>query len=261
MSKTSSFFRTWVAHAHKHINPFGEQNSNLELLQNRQFIDLMERAPCVVFIINHASSRYEFFSKNVREVMGYTSEEMIAGGVPFGMSLCHESQREILAGQVIPRLFHFFKEFSERKELKKVKAAYNFKYYRKDGQVRWTLHQMSVIEMDENGGPLLSMVFMTDVTTLKKDDKIDFTVSKLSDEGYYEPFFTTNFPDGSRAELTPREWEIVTLINAGKTSAEIADGLHLSVHTVKTHRKNILEKFEANNTAHLLDIFRRKGLV
>ncbi len=35
----------------------------------------------------------------------------------------------------------------------------------------------------------------------------------------------------------------------------------MSIHTIKTHRKNILEKFEASNTAHLLTIFRRKGFL
>ena len=39
-----------------------------------------------------------------------------------------------------------------------------------------------------------------------------------------------------------REFEIIKLIESGLSSEEIADKLFLSVHTVNTHRRNILEK-------------------
>jgi len=261
MTKNNAFFKTWVSNAHRYINPLAESESRLDLLKNQQFIDLMERAPCVVFIINHATSRYEFFSKNVKAEMGYTAEEMLEGGVALGMSVIDESHHEPMGKYIIPNMFTYFSDFAERKELKKVKVAYNFKFRRKDGQVRWTLHQMSVIETDESGGPLLSMVFMSDVTALKKDDRLDFSISKLNDEGFYDPIFTTSYPDDQPSTLTLREWDIVSLINSGKTSAEMAEKLFLSEHTVKNHRKNILRKFEASNTAHLLDICRRKGIL
>lgn len=41
------------------------------------------------------------------------------------------------------------------------------------------------------------------------------------------------------SRLTPRQQEIVQLIGAGKSTAEIADRLGLSGHTVSFHRKNI----------------------
>ena len=43
-------------------------------------------------------------------------------------------------------------------------------------------------------------------------------------------------------ELSPRETELVHLIAEGLTNNEIAAKLFLSVHTVKTHRKNIIKK-------------------
>jgi two-component system NarL family response regulator len=42
--------------------------------------------------------------------------------------------------------------------------------------------------------------------------------------------------------LSPRETELVHLIAEGLTNNEIAAKLFLSVHTVKTHRKNIIKK-------------------
>lgn len=53
-------------------------------------------------------------------------------------------------------------------------------------------------------------------------------------------------------KLSKREIEIIDLIRGGYTNNEIADLLFLSVHTVMTHRKNILHKLEVRNTAEML---------
>jgi DNA-binding NarL/FixJ family response regulator len=51
--------------------------------------------------------------------------------------------------------------------------------------------------------------------------------------------------------LTARENEILTLIKEGLTNVEIAE--KLSYETVKSHRKNILGKSHAKNTASLIN--------
>jgi DNA-binding NarL/FixJ family response regulator len=56
------------------------------------------------------------------------------------------------------------------------------------------------------------------------------------------------------AVLSSRENEIIQLIAAGKTNKEIAGTLFLSIHTIKTHRKNIIKKigFTFKNAADLM---------
>jgi len=51
--------------------------------------------------------------------------------------------------------------------------------------------------------------------------------------------------------LSEREVEIIRLIVNGATSAEIADKLFISEHTVKTHRKNIFKKAGINSISQL----------
>jgi DNA-binding CsgD family transcriptional regulator len=52
--------------------------------------------------------------------------------------------------------------------------------------------------------------------------------------------------------LTRREKEVLELIAEGMTNNEIAQKLFISSTTVDTHRKNLLAKFDAKNTATLI---------
>ena len=52
--------------------------------------------------------------------------------------------------------------------------------------------------------------------------------------------------------LSPRELEIIQLVAEGNTNKEIAFQLHLSAHTVMTHRKNIMNKLGINHTAGIV---------
>ncbi|MCX7743506.1 MAG: response regulator transcription factor [Flavobacteriales bacterium] len=53
-------------------------------------------------------------------------------------------------------------------------------------------------------------------------------------------------------KLSSREVEILELISQGLTNNEIAEKIFLSVHTVATHRKNLMKKFNAKNNVDLV---------
>ena len=61
--------------------------------------------------------------------------------------------------------------------------------------------------------------------------------------------------------LTDRERAILPLLAEGKTSAQIAEKLYLSIPTIKWYRKKLLIKFEASNTADLIFKAKEKGLI
>jgi len=52
--------------------------------------------------------------------------------------------------------------------------------------------------------------------------------------------------------LSSREKEVLQLIGEGLTNPQIAAKLFISLHTVDSHRKNLLTKFDVNNTAGLI---------
>ncbi len=76
-------------------------------------------------------------------------------------------------------------------------------------------------------------------------------VSKVVLSGYLGDKVEGGEEDGV-ARLTDREREVLQLIAEGKTNKEVAHALSVSVNTVETHRKHIMEKLDLHNTAELV---------
>jgi len=52
-------------------------------------------------------------------------------------------------------------------------------------------------------------------------------------------------------QLTKREMELLQLIKQNHTNQQMAERLHLSIYTVETHRKNIMQKLQLKNPVEL----------
>lgn len=78
------------------------------------------------------------------------------------------------------------------------------------------------------------------------DDYVELS-SSLSDN----PAFTV---------LTDREREVLQQLAEGKTTKEMADALNVSVKTVETHRRNIMEKLDLYSVAELTKYAIREGV-
>jgi len=65
----------------------------------------------------------------------------------------------------------------------------------------------------------------------------------------------------SNTHLTKKEFEIIHLIAQGLTTKEIAAKDFLSVHTINTHRKNILKKLGFNNSSELIMYAIKTGII
>jgi len=61
--------------------------------------------------------------------------------------------------------------------------------------------------------------------------------------------------------LTAREIEVLQAITNGSSNSEVAEQLHLSVETVKSHRKAILLKLAARDRTQAVVLGLQAGLV
>ena len=62
-------------------------------------------------------------------------------------------------------------------------------------------------------------------------------------------------------DLSQREYEVLQLITKGQTTTKIADTLCVSVHTINSHRKNILKKLNLRSPTELIVYALESGLV
>ena len=62
------------------------------------------------------------------------------------------------------------------------------------------------------------------------------------------------------AVLTHREREVLQLLAEGKSTKEMADELAVSVKTIETHRRNIMEKLSLHSVAELTKYAIREGI-
>jgi DNA-binding NarL/FixJ family response regulator len=53
-------------------------------------------------------------------------------------------------------------------------------------------------------------------------------------------------------DLSKREFEVLELIAKGFRTADIAEKLFVSIHTINSHRKNILKKLKLKSPAQLI---------
>ena len=85
-------------------------------------------------------------------------------------------------------------------------------------------------------------------------------ISKMLAEDYMRQMRQRGVED-SYELLTPREREILQMLGEGKSNKAVATKLNLSLHTVETHRGNILEKLNLHSTAEMILYAVRKGIV
>jgi len=65
----------------------------------------------------------------------------------------------------------------------------------------------------------------------------------------------------SSIHLTRREIEIIKKISEDKSSSEIADELAISLRTVETHRRNIMQKLDAKSVVSILKYAAKHNLI
>jgi len=111
-----------------------------------------------------------------------------------------------------------------------------------------------------------------------KSDAARYLVDAIRSLSQHKPFFTERISeailsslvasglDGAKTAvttdpLTVREREILQLLAENKSNREIAGRLEISVRTVETHRRSIMQKLNANSIVELVHYAIRNGIV
>jgi two-component system, NarL family, response regulator NreC len=85
-------------------------------------------------------------------------------------------------------------------------------------------------------------------------------ISKMLVEDYVRQMHERKIED-SYDLLTTREREVLQLLAEGRSNKEVANVLDLSLHTVETHRGNIMQKLNLHSGAEIILYAIRKGVI
>jgi DNA-binding NarL/FixJ family response regulator len=88
------------------------------------------------------------------------------------------------------------------------------------------------------------------------------SISKIVLKSFFKNVKNTSVGDVSKKhQLTSREKEILKLYVEGYTNNEIAEKLSLSVFTIKTHKNNIMQKYNFKSTVEMIKFALRNNIV
>ncbi|ANH81171.1 DNA-binding response regulator [Niabella ginsenosidivorans] len=121
-----------------------------------------------------------------------------------------------------------------------------------------TFNQQSIIRnMTDNG----ASGYILKNATQKELLEAIFAVRQGKTYLSFEAATTLKKNEDKTPIITRREKEVLQLVAEGLTNAEIAERLFISVPTVNTHRKSLIEKFDAANTAALINKAGKTGIL
>jgi PAS domain S-box-containing protein len=243
-----------------YIEPVDGPSHKDRLFDNPQFNALLKHAPSLVFVLNHKTALYDYFSENVKEILGYEAERYLKEGISFSMTTVHPDHQGIL-NLIYSTILERLHKGEEEGKATDLRFTISFKVRKSDGTYVWMMEQFMVIETDKNGHPFLTLVFMHDISGVKKDELVDLVISQKTNQGFMPVFATTYQNINNTTVFSKRELEILSHLGKGMASKDIADQLCISEHTVKTHRKNMLKKTDAKNTTELIRYASAKGLI
>ena len=225
----------------------------------KQLSSIINHLPSVVYLLDYRTDAYLFMSKNCEQMLGYTSDEVIERGPKWHVkNNLHPYDMKVFTSEVFSSFLDYTRSFS-KSELPNIRFSVNIRAKRKDGVYIHALQQYTVIESDEAGNPLLTLGTWTDITAHKTDTKVVFAASRYHKKTGFSVITTDTFPN-MQVSISTREHEIVKHILKGLTSKQMAKKLHVSLHTINAHRRNILKKTACKNTAELMNYAIFNGL-
>ena len=149
------------------------------------------------------------------------------------------------------KLLPFFGQL-EHHQVPNYKASFDFRMRKKDGAYIRVLNQLKVIQFTDSKNILRALMLHTDISAIKTSGKPVLSFIGFNGEpSYIDVKATEKFPLPSQL-LSDREREILALLIEGVESEAIAKELFISKETVNTHRRNILRKTGAANSAQLI---------
>jgi PAS domain S-box-containing protein len=208
-----------------------------------------------------------FISESFTELLGYSTDKVQKEGLSWWLALVHPDDLEPMLNEIFQH--YFLKPLGSR-----LKKTFTLQYRVKNiwGDHIWICETKFVVSLTDEKKYELILGRFEDITEIKKEEELllkkllaeesktyqilkyempAMDRGKKSDPCPVSPTDNYTQPEGV-VMPTKRELEILQLIGEGYSSKKIADQLFISINTVETHRRHLLEKLQVKNSMELI---------
>lgn len=209
------------------------------------------------YIIDFFDLSLSHINKNI-ELIHNIKQESISN-INQILELIHPEDVEFVS-QVEGKLGELFKNELGLHNLLNYKVSYNIRMKNLNGDFSLINHQSLMLTLDENDCYGKSLNIHTDISHICNQHNRTFSLIGLNGE----PSFLNlnlNTTEINTLKLSVREIQILLLISNGLSNEAISEKLNISIHTVKSHRKNMLKNADNKNMAQLIKEAAIQGII
>lgn len=163
----------------------------------------------------------------------------------------HSEDRLLWQKNAFPDIMRFVDSVSVE-NLSDYRLIFNHRYIRKDGSISQFMHEGTLAFIDERSLPLIKLSVFAEIGDFKTDESMILTIFRYQADVGYQKVFRKVYGGLSNSLLSHREMEIIRLCHEGFSSKMIAEKLNLSIHTVKNHKRNSMNKTLTHNISELI---------
>lgn len=216
--------------------------------------------PSFQYTFDFSTKTFDFVSDNARAILGVEEGDFTPKAY---YSRIHPHDLEYVR-KCEEIVWFFLYQVIDKSEIPFYKVTYQIRIKDKQGNYKLSLHQAMAMTTDEDGH--LSSVFCNDSDishiTTTNNYRLSF-IDVRGEKSYYNIGSKEDLlkPEISLETITSREIEILKYVSEGVGSKEIAERLHISYDTVRTHRNNILKKTKFNTLTQVVCYYIKEGLI
>lgn len=202
--------------------------------------------------VDHSSRQFVCIHEHCYEHNGCFRNQQLDENIDYHVLCFHPEDRNLWCETIYRDILGFVESIA-LSEIGNYRFLFNHRYIRKDGSISQFLHEGALIQTESSGIPILKLNVFTELGDFKTDDNMILSIFMYSAEQGYQKIFTKSYGNADNYAISARELEIVKLCLQGLSSKMIAEKLNISIHTVKNHKRNCMEKTLTHNIAELIN--------
>jgi DNA-binding CsgD family transcriptional regulator len=246
--------KLWIEHHQKErgLSLSTEINIDTKILDA-----LSVTSPIIYAVFDWRTFSIHYIGKNLYEKIGYNIEEFKSNPIKMLFKLLK-----------FDHIFFFVKvlfwdKIANSKLTEQMRLeSYSFvicglTFQHKDGHFVKTMIRSYGVEINEKGFPIYGILEITDIGHLFKSNEywVHVTGGKTNPKSL--AFFSNEIFYKGNYLISPRELEVLKLIETGHSSKEISVKMYLSIDTIDKHRKNMLARVGASDSNALIELCKR----